>query len=446
MNNVVMTTAATVNRVAGRIDVAGNVEHVDGLHARATAATTSAAPPTHRRHRVLDRGRRRRDGRRRLVQHARRGGHRDARRLDAEQRPLAGDLRQPALRLVEHAIRSATSSRSASARRRRHGPDRDRGWPACRRSGGEPVRVRAVRSRHGGVGPRHRCTSPTDAAGLQKWTFNGTTWTLATTLNIAGNAGFRGVAGYAAGGTVTLMASTAENPPNRLVVFVDDGVNTPTGSRGRHRARRTPRSAASPSRRTSPRRNERQRSAIATPPSARRRRGAAAAASRRRLRRRPASPPPSPASALPPSSGDGLHTSGGPDPSAGLLVAQVLADGRDARLHRADLVVARDRLDRPALVGGHAPAPSRRCSCCPRGRGVPSRSASARSRGIGVSVQSSKVTPPSPERHATPAVVPPSPGSRPATSTVPLARRANALSEPPAQRDRRREASCRRRG
>ena len=62
-----------------------------------------------------------------------------------------------------------------------------------------------------------------DAAGLQKWTYNGTTWTLAATMNIAGNAGFRGVAGYAAGGTVTLMASTAEASPNRLVVFVDDG-------------------------------------------------------------------------------------------------------------------------------------------------------------------------------------------------------------------------------
>ena len=69
-----------------------------------------------------------------------------------------------------------------------------------------------------------------DAAGLQKWKFDGTNWTLANTFNLTGNAGFRGVAGYASGGTVTLMASTAENSPNRLVVFVDDGVTAVTGT------------------------------------------------------------------------------------------------------------------------------------------------------------------------------------------------------------------------
>ncbi|HMF44456.1 MAG TPA: hypothetical protein VKQ32_27470, partial [Polyangia bacterium] len=71
-----------------------------------------------------------------------------------------------------------------------------------------------------------------DAAGLQKWTLvpsdggSGTTWILATTLNITGNTGFRGVAGYVAGGVVTLMASTAESSPNRLVVFVNDGAGS----------------------------------------------------------------------------------------------------------------------------------------------------------------------------------------------------------------------------
>jgi len=68
--------------------------------------------------------------------------------------------------------------------------------------------------------------------GLRKYTLSGTTWSPATTpiLNIASNAGFRGVAGYVAGGTVTLMASTAEAAPNRLVVFVDTGTGTPTGA------------------------------------------------------------------------------------------------------------------------------------------------------------------------------------------------------------------------
>jgi hypothetical protein len=69
-----------------------------------------------------------------------------------------------------------------------------------------------------------------DAAGLQKWTYNGTTWTKVATVNITGNTtGFRGVAGYVSGGTVTLMASTAE-ATNRLAVFTDDGVNPPTGA------------------------------------------------------------------------------------------------------------------------------------------------------------------------------------------------------------------------
>jgi len=69
-----------------------------------------------------------------------------------------------------------------------------------------------------------------DGAGLQKWTYDGTNWTLAATFNVAGNTGFRGVAGYAVSGTVTLMASTAETAMNRLVVFVDDGVNPVTGN------------------------------------------------------------------------------------------------------------------------------------------------------------------------------------------------------------------------
>ena len=65
--------------------------------------------------------------------------------------------------------------------------------------------------------------------GLTKYTFNGTSWGVGPTLNIAGNVGFRGVAGYAVGTTITLMATTAE-PTNRLVVFVDTGVGTPTGT------------------------------------------------------------------------------------------------------------------------------------------------------------------------------------------------------------------------
>ena len=69
-----------------------------------------------------------------------------------------------------------------------------------------------------------RSTWPTTWSGLQKWTFDGSSWSQVGTLNLPSPVGFRGVAGFAASGTVTLMASTAESGSDRLVVFVDDGV------------------------------------------------------------------------------------------------------------------------------------------------------------------------------------------------------------------------------
>ena len=67
-----------------------------------------------------------------------------------------------------------------------------------------------------------------DEAGLQKWTFDGNVWSLAATLNLSPAVGFRGLAGYADGGTVTLMATTAETGTDRLVVFADGGTAPPT--------------------------------------------------------------------------------------------------------------------------------------------------------------------------------------------------------------------------
>jgi hypothetical protein len=59
--------------------------------------------------------------------------------------------------------------------------------------------------------------------GVQKWTWTGTTWAQIATFNVAVTPiGFRGLAGSAAGGKVTLVASTADNNINRLVVFVDN--------------------------------------------------------------------------------------------------------------------------------------------------------------------------------------------------------------------------------
>ena len=103
------------------------------------------------------------------------------------------------------------------------------GCPACPPAARTPTRsfssTRARTSRGS-----TRCTSRTATQGLKKYTFNGTSWTAGPTLNIAGNAvGFRGVAGYAVGTTITLMATTAE-ATNRLVVFVDTGIGTPTGT------------------------------------------------------------------------------------------------------------------------------------------------------------------------------------------------------------------------
>jgi hypothetical protein len=67
-------------------------------------------------------------------------------------------------------------------------------------------------------------------AGLQKWTFDGSSWSQVGTLNLSPPVGFRGVAGFASSGTATLMASSAESGTDRLVVFVDDGVTTPVGT------------------------------------------------------------------------------------------------------------------------------------------------------------------------------------------------------------------------
>jgi hypothetical protein len=70
------------------------------------------------------------------------------------------------------------------------------------------------------------------ASGVQKWTYNNATnlWVLAKTMNLASPVGFRGLAGFAAGTTVTLVGTTTESPLNRLVVFVDDGSPSTLGT------------------------------------------------------------------------------------------------------------------------------------------------------------------------------------------------------------------------
>jgi hypothetical protein len=61
--------------------------------------------------------------------------------------------------------------------------------------------------------------------GLQKWTLNGTTWTLAATFKAGLGAGLSSLTSEVTTAGVVLYVTTAEEP-NRLGSFIDDGVNT----------------------------------------------------------------------------------------------------------------------------------------------------------------------------------------------------------------------------
>jgi hypothetical protein len=64
--------------------------------------------------------------------------------------------------------------------------------------------------------------------GLQKWTFNGITWTLAKTFTNGLGAGLRGVTAWTEGANVVLVVSEAGTPPNRLLTLVDEGSLDPS--------------------------------------------------------------------------------------------------------------------------------------------------------------------------------------------------------------------------
>jgi hypothetical protein len=65
--------------------------------------------------------------------------------------------------------------------------------------------------------------------GVQKWTYNGTTWALAATFT-QGTNGFRGLAGIVTGANVTLIATSALASANTIVTFVDTGAASPVGT------------------------------------------------------------------------------------------------------------------------------------------------------------------------------------------------------------------------
>jgi len=68
--------------------------------------------------------------------------------------------------------------------------------------------------------------------GIQKWTFDGNAWSRVATFSAVGGgtASFRGIAAAMTPSGVTLVSSTAESSPNRLVIFVDEGSPSVTGT------------------------------------------------------------------------------------------------------------------------------------------------------------------------------------------------------------------------
>jgi len=68
--------------------------------------------------------------------------------------------------------------------------------------------------------------------GIEKWTLaqGATNWTRVATFNLSPVVDFKGVAGLVTGNNVTLIGTTDEGTSSRIVVFVDTGTGTPTGS------------------------------------------------------------------------------------------------------------------------------------------------------------------------------------------------------------------------
>ncbi len=73
-----------------------------------------------------------------------------------------------------------------------------------------------------------RSIAGTGAGGVQKWTSNGATWTLAATFKTGLTASPINVAAAKVGAAVHVVCTTLDNPA-KLVRFVDDGGTNPTG-------------------------------------------------------------------------------------------------------------------------------------------------------------------------------------------------------------------------
>jgi hypothetical protein len=66
--------------------------------------------------------------------------------------------------------------------------------------------------------------------GIQKWVKSSGTWTRVSTFAATTTTGFRGLTGQISGSNVLLIATGAETTAERIVVFVDDGSPTITGT------------------------------------------------------------------------------------------------------------------------------------------------------------------------------------------------------------------------
>jgi len=64
--------------------------------------------------------------------------------------------------------------------------------------------------------------------GIQKWSWNGTTWSLTKTFTSGITTGVRGLAAEVVAGKVVVYATTTEATQNKLVKLVDDGSASPT--------------------------------------------------------------------------------------------------------------------------------------------------------------------------------------------------------------------------
>jgi hypothetical protein len=63
--------------------------------------------------------------------------------------------------------------------------------------------------------------------GVQKWTFDGTIWTLVNTFTSGATTGSRGLAAVVTGNNVTIVATTTNS---KVIVYVDDGSAVPPGT------------------------------------------------------------------------------------------------------------------------------------------------------------------------------------------------------------------------